>query len=67
MDIQIRPLTPFEDSDWEVRMGQIRITFRTESEARNFVQTLQARITAQHLLPLYSDGKRDEPGTPGID
>jgi putative alpha-1,2-mannosidase len=59
MDIQVRPLTSFEGSDWEVRMKRLRITFRTESEARSFAQTLQTRLTAPHCLPLPSDKSTD--------
>ena len=50
MDIEVRPLTPFEGSHWEVRMGRNKVTFRSESEARQFAKTLQARLTAPHLL-----------------
>lgn len=58
MDIQVRPLTSFEGSDWEVRMKQIRVTFRTESEARSFAQTLQRRLAAPHLLTATGRQKR---------
>jgi putative alpha-1,2-mannosidase len=58
MDIQVRPLTSFEGSDWEVRMKQVRVTFRTESEARGFAQTLQTRLAAPHLLTAAERQKR---------
>lgn len=55
MDIQVRPLTPLEGSLWEVRMDRRKVTFRSESEARAFVQTLQARLAAPHALPLAEE------------
>ena len=51
MDIQVRPLTSFEGSTWEVRMDRNKVTFRSESEARAFVQLLEARLSAPHHLP----------------
>ncbi|WP_437420398.1 hypothetical protein [Stutzerimonas chloritidismutans] len=51
MNIQVRPLSPREGSVWEVCMGQRKVTFRSESEARAFVQTLEARLAAPHVLP----------------
>ncbi|QVN02353.1 hypothetical protein [Pseudomonas rhodesiae] len=35
-------------SQWEVRLDQKTITFRSEAEARAFAETLQARIQAPH-------------------
>ena len=58
MDIQIRPLTPFEGSHWEVRMDRNRVTFRSEAEARNFAQLLQARLAAPHTLPQREDERQ---------
>ncbi|MFI8742428.1 hypothetical protein [Stutzerimonas zhaodongensis] len=51
MDIQIRPLTSFEGSSWEVRLNRNKVTFRSESEARAFVQLLESRLSAPHQLP----------------
>jgi hypothetical protein len=51
MDIQVRPLTSFEGSSWEVRMDRNKVTFRNESEARAFVQKLESRLSAPHQLP----------------
>ena len=51
MDIQVRPLTSFEGSSWEVRMDRNKVTFRNESEARVFVQKLESRLSAPHQLP----------------
>lgn len=51
MDIQVRPLTSFEGSHWEVRMGRNKVSFRNESEARGFAEKLQTRLAAPHELP----------------
>ncbi|MCP9338953.1 hypothetical protein [Stutzerimonas xanthomarina] len=50
MEIQVRPLTSFEGSSWEVHMDSNKVTFRSESEARAFVQTLESRLSAPHQL-----------------
>lgn len=55
MDIQIQPLTAFEGSDWEVRLDRIKVTFRTEAEARDFAETLQARISVTRLFSLATN------------
>ncbi|MGZ0714525.1 hypothetical protein [Pseudomonas palleroniana] len=39
-------------SQWEVRLDQKAITFRSEAEARAFADTLKARIQAPHPIPL---------------
>lgn len=52
MDINIRPLTQFEGSGWEVRLNRISIKCRTESEARDYAHTLETRLTASHILPV---------------
>jgi putative alpha-1,2-mannosidase len=39
-------------SQWEVRLDQKTITFRSEAEARAFAETLQARIQAPHTFPV---------------
>ncbi|MCQ2030741.1 hypothetical protein EA797_15640 [Stutzerimonas zhaodongensis] len=51
MDIQVRPLTSFEGSNWEVLMGRNKVTFRNEAEARAFVELLESRLSAPHHLP----------------
>ncbi len=51
MDIQVRPLTSFEGSTWEVRMDRNKVTFRSEAEARAFVELLESRLSAPHHLP----------------
>lgn len=35
---------------WEVRLDQHVVSFRSEAEARAFVNTLQARLQAPHPL-----------------
>jgi hypothetical protein len=51
MNILIRPLTLSQGNRWQVRLDQHSVTFRTESEARNFVATLETRLKAPHCLP----------------
>lgn len=38
-------------SQWQVRLDQHVVTFRTEAEAKAFANTLQARILAPHNFP----------------
>ncbi|MFU2329311.1 hypothetical protein [Pseudomonas sp. NFX98] len=38
-------------SQWQVRLDQHAVTFRSETEARNFMRTLEARIQAPHPIP----------------
>ena len=52
MNILVRPLTPYPDSAWQVSLDRQRITFRSEAEARNFVDTLRRRLQAPHPLPM---------------
>ncbi|WP_043238595.1 hypothetical protein [Stutzerimonas azotifigens] len=51
MHIQLQPLTPFQGSHWQVQLDQLFVTFRNESEARHFVDRLEARLAAPHPLP----------------
>jgi hypothetical protein len=51
MNIVIRPLTMARGNCWQVRMDQHSVSFRSETEARQFVATLQARLRAPHALP----------------
>lgn len=53
MNILIRPLTLSNGNGWQVRLDQHSVTFRTESEARGFVATLEARLQAPHVLPSW--------------
>jgi len=40
-------------SQWQVRLDQHAVTFRSEAEARAFLRTLEARIQAPHAIPLH--------------
>jgi hypothetical protein len=51
MNILISPQTMARGSCWQVRMDQHSVSFRSETEARHFVETLQARLRAPHVLP----------------
>ena len=51
MNILIRPLTTAQGNRWQVRMDQHSVSFRSETEAQHFVETLQARLRAPHVLP----------------
>jgi len=52
MNILVRPLTPFPDSAWQVRLDRHNVTFRNEAEAKAFVDTLRQRLKAPHPLPV---------------
>ncbi|MBA4728260.1 MAG: hypothetical protein H2073_19960 [Pseudomonas sp.] len=52
MNILVRRLTPYPDTAWQVCLDRQRVTFRSEAEARAFVETLQRRLKAPHRLPL---------------
>ena len=39
-------------SQWQVRLDQHAVTFRSEAEARAFTRTLEARIKAPHPIPV---------------
>jgi putative alpha-1,2-mannosidase len=38
-------------SQWQVRLDQHAVTFRSEAEARAFMRTLEARLHAPHQFP----------------
>jgi len=38
-------------SQWQVRLDQHAVTFRSEAEARAFTRTLEARLHAPHQIP----------------
>ncbi|WP_338920823.1 hypothetical protein [Pseudomonas silesiensis] len=38
-------------SQWQVRLDQHTVTFRSEAEARAFTRTLEARLHAPHQFP----------------
>lgn len=51
MKILINALAKSQERKWQVRLDQHTVTFRSESEARDFVSTLQTRLHAPHTLP----------------
>lgn len=52
MLIRIQPLTQSDRTCWQVQLGAHCVTFRSEEEARQFLETLQARLQAPHQLPV---------------
>ena len=38
-------------SQWQVRLDQHAVTFRSEAEALAFTRTLEARLHAPHQIP----------------
>jgi len=51
MHILVRPSTANKNQPWEVCLDQQAVGFRSEREARSFVDTLEARLRAPHHLP----------------
>ncbi|WP_176465112.1 hypothetical protein [Pseudomonas sp. Irchel 3E20] len=51
MKILIKELAKTRTPQWQVRIDQHAVTFRSEAEARAFVATLQARLSAPHRIP----------------
>ncbi|WP_339531735.1 hypothetical protein [Pseudomonas mucidolens] len=51
MKILIKALAKSQGSKWQVRLDRNTFTFRSEAEARAFVNTLQNRIQAPHHFP----------------
>ena len=51
MNIQIRQIMTAEGARWQVSLDQHGVCFRSEAEARDFVNVLQARLSAPHPLP----------------
>ncbi len=51
MKILIRALARSRNCQWQVQIDQQAVNFRSESEARAFVDTLNARLQAPHRLP----------------
>ncbi|AZC22409.1 MULTISPECIES: hypothetical protein [Pseudomonas] len=51
MKILIKELATPQGSQWQVRLDQHAVAFRSEAEARAFAQTLQARLQAPHSIP----------------
>lgn len=52
MNVMIQPVKTAAGNGWQVRIGTHSVTFRSEAEARQFVSTLQARLSAPHALPV---------------
>lgn len=51
MNVMIQPVKTAAGNGWQVRLGKQSVTFRSETEAQQFVSTLQARVSAPHSLP----------------
>ncbi len=51
MNVFIRTLSTPQGPLWQVRMDQHAVSFRSEAQAREFVNTLEARLRAPHQLP----------------
>lgn len=51
MNVMIQPVNSSTGQGWQVRLGNQSVTFRSEAEARQFVNTLHARVSAPHALP----------------
>ena len=45
-------------SQWQVRLDQHAVTFRSEAEARAFTRTLEARLQAPHQIPVQQQQQR---------
>ena len=55
MNIRIRQVETREGSRWQVCLDRHGISFRSEAEARDFVDVLQTRLKAPHPLPWRSE------------
>ena len=51
MQIHIRPITTLQGHRWQVCLDQHGVSFRSEAEARAFVDTLLNSLQAPHGLP----------------
>lgn len=51
MNIVVQQNTKGGEHLWQVRLDQHCVSFRSEEEARQFVNTLEARLRAPHHLP----------------
>ncbi|MFC2970672.1 hypothetical protein ACFOJE_00390 [Azotobacter bryophylli] len=50
MQVNVRPISsPL--GHWQVQFGKVAVTFRSENEARQFVNTLETRLKAPHPWP----------------
>jgi hypothetical protein len=55
MNAIIKPVTTASARGWQVRLGKLSVTFRSEQEARQFASTLEARLQAPHSLPFEAE------------
>lgn len=53
MKVLVSELAKSQGSEWQVRLDQHVVSFRSEAEARAFVNTLESRLRAPHQLPGY--------------
>lgn len=51
MDIRIQPLQTSAGPRWQVCIDKQGVSFRSEREAREFVNRLEERLKAPHPLP----------------
>ncbi|WP_167344885.1 MULTISPECIES: hypothetical protein [Pseudomonas] len=51
MKILITALARSQDCQWQVQLDRQAVNFRSEAEARAFVDKLQSRLQAPHTLP----------------
>jgi putative alpha-1,2-mannosidase len=51
MKILIKELAKSQGPQWQVRLDQHAVTFRSEAEARAFAHTLETRLQAPHRFP----------------
>ncbi|MEB0205534.1 hypothetical protein [Pseudomonas sp. CCC3.1] len=51
MKILIKALARSRDCQWQVQIDQQAVNFRSEAEAKAFVDKLQSRLQAPHTLP----------------
>jgi len=52
MDIRLQ----HRGDTWKVKLDQHVVSFRSESEAKQFITQLQARLSAPHNLPVLPQG-----------
>lgn len=55
MQVNLQPVSK-PQGHWQVRLGQIAVTFRNENEARQFLSTLETRLNAPHPWPMSQTG-----------
>jgi len=51
MKVLVRELAKSQGNQWQVRIDQHVVSFRSEAEARAFVNTLESRLRAPHKFP----------------